>query len=202
MRSKKPTGTRRVVVDIPMHDVHGKPITDDMLSSGGARRPAGSGDGAGSIISQYANPQSYENATREEADREFYASLDREYEAERRRVEHDAQVERDRRNAEIVDAVDQFLRAEVYPRIAKWWRASGPDDLKRLGRWVTTPLRRRKGEDVLTSAEPAPLLVAEVDVEDDFRSVAPITFSAPNEDTTPEPANVVRMDDFREKRSA
>lgn len=56
MRKKKMQkpipGTRKVLVDIATHDDHGEPITDDMLSSGGARD-------RGPLVKQYTNPQPY-----------------------------------------------------------------------------------------------------------------------------------------------
>ena len=54
MSSKKPNtqGTREVIVEIPTHDDDGNPITDDMLSSGGARDH-------GPIVKQYTNPRPY-----------------------------------------------------------------------------------------------------------------------------------------------
>lgn len=59
MSQKNPTqapGVRQVIVDIPTHDDDGKPITDDMLSSGGARD-------RGPLRKQYTNPRPYDPAT-------------------------------------------------------------------------------------------------------------------------------------------
>ncbi|WP_159599083.1 hypothetical protein [Agromyces humi] len=109
-------GVRKVVVEIATHDDDGNPITDAMLSSGGARDH-------GPIVKQYTNPQPYQQAPiRSEEDREFDAYMQREADTRRRR-EEEAEDRRRRENQEFVasllqplfDGAERLVREIVVP---------------------------------------------------------------------------------------
>lgn len=115
-------GVRKVVVDIATHDDDGKPITDAMLSSGGARDH-------GPIVKQYTNPQPYEQApVQSDEDREFDVYMQRE--ADRRRRREEVTEERRRRENEefaaallqpVLDGAEQLVREVVAPWARRKW---------------------------------------------------------------------------------
>lgn len=113
---------RKVVVDIATHDDDGNPITDAMLSSGGARD-------YGPIVKQYTNPQPYEQApVRSDEDRQVDAYRQREADRRQRRKE-DAEERRRRENQEfavellkrVLDGAEWLRREVVAPWARRKW---------------------------------------------------------------------------------
>lgn len=148
MASKKrqPT-TRKVIVDVDTTDATGNDITDDMLSSGGARRPDGS------LASLYKNPTPYVEPEDNAEAREFYARLNAEYAAQLRHEEREAQAQRDREVREWVDFFAHLWKEHGEPAVKAYWAARGPDDVQRLKRLVAKPFRRGKAAEKAVAAE-------------------------------------------------
>ena len=180
---------RSVLVDVAVCDRNGAPISDEMLSSGGARRPDGS------LITQYSNPRIPEPALTEAvvAERKFDEALQRQSQARRRREEELAQATRERRLNEVRTGVNSFLEQVVYPTVKLWWRTRGPEDVKRAGRWIVAPLRREKAiEDLLQKEDPTTASPQSSD-EDGARAADLLDGS---------PAEVIQIDKYRDRRSA
>lgn len=151
MASKKrqPT-TRKVIVDVDATDSAGNDITDGMLSSGGARRPDGS------LASLYKNPTPYVEPKDNAEERELYARLIADSAAALRREEREAQAQRDREVREWVDLLAHLWEEHGEPAVRAYWATRGPDDVKRLKRFVAKPFRRgRTAEKGVAAEEPA-----------------------------------------------
>ena len=174
-------GVRKVVVDIATHDDDGNPITDAMLSSGGARDH-------GPIVKQYTTPHPYEQApVRSDEDREFDAYMQREADRHQRR-EEEAEERRRRENQEFVAALLQpvFDGAERLVRevVAPWARRKWDE---RKARKLALRESQAVGNAVVDSpTDDEPAVVA-------VESGADIAESAAVEDIAP----VVQIEDYR-----
>jgi hypothetical protein len=188
MMEKKIPEVRSVLVDVAVHDKNGDVISDDLLSSGGARRPNGS------LITHYSNPRIPEPApTETAAERNFDETLQRESQARRRREGEAAEAARERLLNEVSAGVNSFLEQVVYPKVNLWWKTRGPDDLKRAGRWLAARLRRdRAVEAPLPSQGPA-TEGPQASSEDASRAV---------EQPAAAIADIVQIDEYRDRRSA
>ena len=113
---------RKVIVDIATHDDHGNPITDAMLSSGGARD-------RGPLVKQYTNPQPYEQApVRSDEDRKVGAYKQRQADTRQRREELAEELCR-RKNQEfavallkpVLDGAERVVREIFIPWARGKW---------------------------------------------------------------------------------
>lgn len=149
-RKKGQPTSRKVIVEVDATDAAGNDITDDMLSSGGARRQDGS------LASLYKNPTPYVESEDNAEEREFHARLNAESDARLRREEREARAQRDRELREWVDFLTQLWKEYGEPAVKAYWAIRGPDDVQRLKRLVTKPFRRGKAaEKGVIAEEPA-----------------------------------------------
>ena len=192
---------RQVIVDVPVYDKNGGLIAEERLSSGGAREPGGA------LIAQYRNPRPMTSVGKPDMNRELDGGLNREYDEDRRRREEArAKAEHDRRVESTSRLVASLLEDFVFPIARAWWVTRGPDDLKALGRWVTSPFQRHQkdgsgGSGNVRPYENSPADGVTAQAEDDLPEAAEANarLSGVTED---EIAPVVALDDYRARRSA
>jgi hypothetical protein len=186
MGGKKKSTTpesRKLIVEIPTHDDHGNPITDAMLSSGGARAH-------GPLVKQYFNPQPYEpTPVRSDEDREFDAYMQRERDREQRRedlAEERRRRARDKLTADLIhivaDHIERFALEVFFPWAGRKW-----EERKAL----KLELRESKAAESVAVDSPS---------EDERALIVVDTGTAVVESATVEniaPAPVVQIEDYR-----
>lgn len=154
---------RDVLVSIPTHDDAGRPITDDMLSTGGARS-------GGPFVKQYRNPRPVPSEPTLSAE-----APGRESRLERETRVHEAREARLREEARAKSKADdqEFARwvyHEVLTPLGKWWWASrGPEDLARAQAFAVRQFHRVTAKRITVSKPEAdtPAEAPELHVVDD-----------------------------------